>query len=99
LQNNENVGYEITGVKDLFQIRAVDCLACVMYSFFRFYENPVNAVVFAASMGGDTDTIAKITGDLCGALYGVDWIPKSWRGVENESKIIELGEKLYKLSV
>ena len=37
------------------------------------------AVVMAANMGGDADTIAAITGGLAGALYGYERIPLRWR--------------------
>ena len=28
--------------------------------------------------GGDTDTVAAMTGALCGALRGTHWIPQQW---------------------
>jgi ADP-ribosylglycohydrolase len=90
----ESITSEIYGNPDYFQIKAIDCLCCAVYTFFRFYDHPVEAVSYAASMGGDTDTIAKIVGDLCGALHGTKWIPQNWRGVEGESELIELGKKL-----
>jgi ADP-ribosylglycohydrolase len=85
---------ELLGDKNAFQIQAIDALCCAMYTFFRFYNEPMKAVCFAASMGGDTDTIAKITGDLCGALHGIDWIPHEWKGVEKEAELIKLGCEL-----
>ena len=36
------------------------------------------AVVLAANLGGDADTIAAITGGLAGAYYGYDAIPQRW---------------------
>lgn len=36
------------------------------------------AVVMAANLGGDSDTIAAITGGLAGAYYGYDAIPQRW---------------------
>lgn len=38
-----------------------------------------SAVLKAVNLGGDTDTIAAITGGLAGALYGYDAIPEEWR--------------------
>ncbi len=89
---------ELLGHEDIFQIKAIDALCCAMYIFFRFYEDPKKAVCFAASMGGDTDTIAKITGDLCGALHGTGWIPEEWRGVEGEEELTALGKKLCEMA-
>ncbi|MFC3175021.1 ADP-ribosylglycohydrolase family protein [Novosphingobium bradum] len=37
------------------------------------------AVLLAANLGEDADTTAAITGQLAGALYGVDGIPAEWR--------------------
>ena len=41
-------------------------------------------------MDGDTDTIAKITGELCGVLHGANWIPKEWLGFENQDEFVSL---------
>ena len=88
---------ELLGNEDTFQIKAIDALCCAYYSFFRFFQDPVKAICFAASMGGDTDTIAKITGDLCGALHGASWIPERWQGMEKQEELTQLGIQLYKL--
>lgn len=37
----------------------------------RFFDDPTRALCFAASIGGDTDTIAAITGAMLGAWHGV----------------------------
>lgn len=36
----------------------------------RFFDDPTRALCFAASLGGDTDTIAAITGAMLGAWHG-----------------------------
>lgn len=95
ITNFKDITYELTGNTDTFQINAIDCLCCAYYIFFANYDVPLEAVCYAASIGGDTDTIAKIVGELCGALHGTKWIPESWRGVENKKLLIELAEKLY----
>lgn len=40
-----------------------------------------DAVLLAANLGGDADTIAAITGQLAGALYGARAIPQKWRSL------------------
>ncbi|OKJ01156.1 ADP-ribosylglycohydrolase family protein [Kitasatospora sp. CB01950] len=35
----------------------------------------------AVDLGGDTDTVAAVTGALAGAVYGVDAIPEEWSAV------------------
>ena len=94
---NLNITEELLGNKNTFQIKAIDALCCAYYIFFKFYDQPKEAICYAAGLGGDTDTIAKITGDLCGALHGYKWIPKEWRGVEKEDELIKLGIALYNL--
>jgi ADP-ribosyl-[dinitrogen reductase] hydrolase len=37
-----------------------------------------SAVLLAANLGDDADTVAAITGQLAGALYGASGIPKEW---------------------
>ena len=39
-----------------------------------------DAVILAANLGDDADTVAAITGQLAGALYGVSAIPPAWMG-------------------
>lgn len=36
------------------------------------------AVLTAANLGDDADTTAAITGQLAGALHGVNGIPRDW---------------------
>ncbi len=37
------------------------------------------AVLLAANLGDDADTVAAVTGQLAGAIWGEDGIPKEWR--------------------
>ncbi len=90
----ESITEELLGSKNAFQIKAIDALCCAFYTFFRHFDDPRKAVQCAASMGGDTDTIAKIVGELCGALHGTKWIPNTWHGVEGEEELIRLARAL-----
>ena len=40
------------------------------------FLKPKDALIMAANMGGDTDTVAKLVGDLVGATHGTEWIPE-----------------------
>jgi len=42
-------------------------------------DNYKDAVLKAVNLGGDTDTIAAITGGLAGLYYGIEDIPSEWR--------------------
>lgn len=51
------------------------------------------AILYAISLGGDTDTIATMAGAVAGAFYGLDLIPESWQdsceGVTDAKKFAE----------
>ena len=48
----------------------VDSLECVLYALWETSGECDEAIIKAANMGGDADTIASICGDLAGVLYG-----------------------------
>lgn len=56
----------------------VDSMKCAVTAAFWNAESFEEAVVSAANMGGDADTIAAITGGLAGAYYGYEAIPGRW---------------------
>ena len=50
----------------------------------------------AVNLGGDTDTIAAITGGMAGVLYGISDIPDSWlQTLKKKEAIFELSKQLY----
>ncbi len=52
------------------------------------------SILGAVNLGGDTDTIAAITGSMAGIIYGYDSIPKDWINVIARKEYIEdLSEK------
>lgn len=54
-----------------------------------------DALLLAANLGGDADTVAAITGQLAGALYGYQAIPKDWLGqLTAQGMIFGLGRQL-----
>ncbi len=67
------------------------------YCFLRHFESPENAIIEAVNAGGDTDSIACITGALCGALHGIGSFPDKWiKGLENRENIEELACMIFK---
>jgi poly(ADP-ribose) glycohydrolase ARH3 len=58
-------------------IEAFESVPTAIYSFLRS-GNFKDSVVYAVSLGGDTDTIGAMTGAISGAYYGEAAIPKSW---------------------
>ncbi len=65
-----------------------ETIPSAFYCFSRHFEDPEKAVIEAVNAGGDTDTIACITGALCGALHGVEAFPERWiNGLENRKRV------------
>jgi len=91
-----NVTKNIFGY-DLFQIKAIQCYVCVLVCFLQHYLEPEKAIIKAANLGGDTDTIAKLVGELVGAKNGLDWIPKDWQNPEGYATLHNNGQRLYQL--
>ncbi|HVR31400.1 MAG TPA: ADP-ribosylglycohydrolase family protein [Acidimicrobiia bacterium] len=65
-------------------------LACYLLHPNSFQD----AVAAAISLGGDTDTIASMTGALIGAHLGLAAIPPAWRRVEGFEYLTELADQL-----
>jgi ADP-ribosyl-[dinitrogen reductase] hydrolase len=55
-------------------------LSSVITSLYMFFssENFEQALIDTVMLGGDTDTTGAMTGQLCGALYGLEKIPRRW---------------------
>ncbi|HHW31103.1 MAG TPA: ADP-ribosyl-[dinitrogen reductase] hydrolase [Clostridiaceae bacterium] len=69
----------------------VDTLICALWCFINT-SSFEDAVCEAANLGGDTDTIAAITGGLAGVFYGHEAIPAGWK-----EKIL-VRERLYSIA-
>jgi poly(ADP-ribose) glycohydrolase ARH3 len=78
---------------------AFDSVPTAIYSFLRA-DSFEDAVIYAVSLGGDTDTIGAMTGAISGAYYGDGAIPSEWteqleEGEKGKSYIKRLAERLY----
>ena len=54
------------------------CLAQAVWAVRRNRTSFSEAVTAAIDLGGDTDTVAAVTGGLAGALHGIQAIPSRW---------------------
>lgn len=76
-------------------VEAHEAVPAALYAFLRHPRSFAEAVLYAISLGGDTDTIACMTGALAGAHLGEEAIPPSWRqGVEGADRLRELADAL-----
>lgn len=55
------------------------CLGTALWAL-RTTPSYENALAVAIDVGGDTDTVAAVTGALAGAVYGFAAIPAHWTG-------------------
>jgi len=79
-------------------IEAFNSVPTAIYSFLAQPDSFTQAVLYAISLGGDTDTIGAMTGAISGAYLGIESIPNSWKGrLENRFYIEELAERLWSL--
>jgi poly(ADP-ribose) glycohydrolase ARH3 len=80
-------------------IEAPSSVPTAIYSFLSHPDSFARAVLYAISLGGDTDTIGAMTGAISGAYLGASAIPGEWRArLENQGYLAELAEKLCNLA-
>ena len=80
-------------------IKAQEAVPAAIFSFLHKGKTSFDeSVNYAISLGGDTDTIASMTGAISGAYWGVDRIPALWQNkCEAVDEAIEFANKIYKL--
>jgi len=77
-------------------VEAYNSVPTAIYCFLRNQGNFADSVLYAVSLGGDTDTIAAMTGAISGAYHGVEVVPERWKSnLERGDYIEELAEKLW----
>jgi len=73
---------------------AEEALAGALLAALWHPENPVRALMRAATTSGDSDSLASIAGALHGACYGYDAWPHDWYArVEFGDELAEYGER------
>jgi ADP-ribosyl-[dinitrogen reductase] hydrolase len=75
--------------------RAVDTLEAALWCLARA-DGFETAVGEAVNLGGDTDTIGAVTGQLAGAVFGASAIPVRWTApLHSASRLTELARRLH----
>lgn len=88
---NGNCNIEPSDTKNFFVINTLECVIfCVMNN-----NNFKNSIECAIKLGYDTDTVAAITGNITGALYGYKSIPKSWLKNLEGKKLLDTNIKRF----
>ncbi len=79
-------------------IEAFNSVPTAIFSFLSHGDSFEEAIIFAIQLGGDTDTIAAMTGAISGAYHGIETIPAKWRErLENRGYIENLAHKLWSI--
>jgi poly(ADP-ribose) glycohydrolase ARH3 len=80
-------------------IEAFNSVPTAIFSFLAHPQDFQSTVIYAVSLGGDTDTIASMAGAISGAYLGVDAIPLKWQKLlENGDYILNLAERLWQMA-
>lgn len=72
------------------------CLAQAVWAVRRS-TSFTDALVSAIELGGDTDTVAAVTGGLAGAIHGIQAIPSRWATYLNGKVTTPAGARAYRL--
>ena len=58
-----------------------------------------SSVLLAANLADDADTVAAVTGQLAGALYGLSGIPEAWLDrIAWKGRLLEAARQLFELT-
>ena len=72
----------------------VDTLEAAIWSVARTGDFR-NAVLLAANLADDADTVAAVAGQLAGAIYGLDGIPDAWlERIAWKGRLLAAGHRL-----
>jgi ADP-ribosyl-[dinitrogen reductase] hydrolase len=75
--------------------RAVDTLEAALWCVARAASFEA-ALLEAVNLGGDTDTIGAVTGQLAGAVFGAAAIPRRWRAaLHSVDRLTDLARRLH----
>jgi len=81
-------------------VEAHNSVPTAIYSFLKNSDNFKDSVLYAVSLGGDTDTIGAMTGAISGAYHGIETIPEDWkRDLERREYIEKLAERLWEIKL
>ena len=78
-------------------IEAFNSVPTAIFAFLAHPRDFASTVIYAVSLGGDTDTIASMAGAISGAYLGIDALPSEWQSqLENREYISSLADKLWR---
>lgn len=94
VSNQWNITQSLYGF-DFFHQTPIECYVCALTCFLYNFNNPTKAMLTATKVGGDTESITKLTGDMIGAVHGFRWLPLEWTNIENRELLSNIATGLY----
>jgi poly(ADP-ribose) glycohydrolase ARH3 len=80
-------------------VAAVEAVPAALAAFLAHPDRPADAIGFAIRVGGDTDTIAAMTGALAGARCGASALPRPWlRRLEFAGQLAAAADRLAEMT-
>lgn len=77
----------------------IDSLISALWCFVHG-DDFRSSILLAANIGNDADTTAAICGQIAGAYYGYESIPKDWReSITNAAEIKQMASDLYRVGM
>ncbi|KAK7109563.1 hypothetical protein V1264_013587 [Littorina saxatilis] len=87
------------------KVTALDSIPTAVYCFLRGASQSIpgteergpveQTIIYAISLGGDTDTVATMAAAISGAFYGLESVPQAWQeSCEGVRDALLFGEKL-----
>ena len=74
---------------------SIECLEAALWAFHQT-DNFKEGALLAVNLGDDADTTGAVYGQLAGAFFGLDAIPKEWRGdLWDLDMILDFARKLF----
>jgi poly(ADP-ribose) glycohydrolase ARH3 len=81
-------------------IEAFNSVPTSIFAFLSHSHDFASTIIYAISLGGDTDTIASMAGAISGAYLGIDAIPQEWIArLENRDYLQSLADKLWQIAL
>lgn len=77
-KNKSNEEELIDNLFGLDGIRADETLTISLFINIKYFKQPDKIINYAILQGGDTDTIAAISGQIAGMIHGIKAINKEW---------------------
>ena len=79
--------------------RAIDTLGAAKWAV-GVSNDFKSSVLTAVNLGGDSDTIGAVAGQIAGAIWGLESIPQEWvSNLYQQDRLINLAERLFDASV